>query len=80
MCRYPSSPSLPKIFCNFQAILHSLQSCEEDEFFLTIKDAKFIYTVKDLEVTWLREGKNTYFFAKFKGKGGRMDVKQEGSG
>ena len=24
--------------------------------------------MKDLEVTWLREGKNTYFFAKFKGK------------
>ena len=51
MCRYPSSPSLPKISYNFQAILHSLHSCEEDEFFLTIKDAKFIYTMKDVEVT-----------------------------
>ena len=52
MGRNPSFPSLPKISYNFQAILHSLQSCEEDEFFLTIKDAKFIYTMKDVEVMW----------------------------
>lgn len=34
-----------KISCNFQAILCPLQSCEDDEFSLTVRDAKFIYTM-----------------------------------